>query len=213
MILNNHSKLKGMHAFLGASTPAWLNYNDEIFTQRYYAQYAITIGTTIHELAEDCIKSKMYIHKHDGHLIEHALYSAGVPKDAYDTGELLANLLPFINDAIGFRMEPEVILYYSDNCFGTSDALIFDEKAKYIKIHDLKTGQTPAKMEQLMIYCALLCLEYHLRPQEYDIELRIYQSGNIIFYKPEFLEVEKIMDLIIFRDQCINKIKERNGML
>ena len=48
-----------------------------------------------------------------------------------------------INDAIGFRMEPEVVLKYSLNCFGTADAICFRNKT--LRIHDLKTGESPAK--------------------------------------------------------------------
>ena len=31
---------------------------------------------------------------------------------------------------------------------------------KILRIHDYKSGITPAKMDQLMIYAALFCLEY-----------------------------------------------------
>lgn len=59
----------------------------------------------------------------------------------------------YVNDAIGFKMTPEQPLFYSENCFGTADAISY--RNKLLRIHDLKTGLIPAHMEQLMIYAAL----------------------------------------------------------
>ena len=50
-------------------------------------------------------------------------------------------------------MIPEQVLYYSDNCFGTTDTISF--KAKLLRIHDLKNGDTPANMKQLKVYTSL----------------------------------------------------------
>ena len=75
---------------------------------------------------------------------------------SYDSEEILETLLPFVNDAIGFRMYPEIILYYSINCFGTTDAIIFDEFNKILRIHDFKSGITPAKMDQLFNICSII---------------------------------------------------------
>ena len=80
----------------------------------------------------------------------------------------------YVNDAIGFKMTPEQILYYSDNCFGTADAILF--RNNFLRIHDLKTGKIPAHMEQLEIYAALFCLEYKVKPADIEMELRIYQG-------------------------------------
>ena len=55
---NDHSKLEGLHAFLGASQWHWINWNDEIFEKRFASQYSTTLGTAIHELASQCIKSR-----------------------------------------------------------------------------------------------------------------------------------------------------------
>lgn len=63
----------------------------------------------------------------------------------------------YVNDAIGYKMIPEQILFYSDNCFGTADAIVF--RNGLLRIHDLKTGVIPAHMEQLEVYAALFCLE------------------------------------------------------
>ena len=109
------------------------------------------------------------------------------------------------NDAIGFRLTPEQILYYSENCFGTADAIGF--RNGLLRIHDLKTGVIPAHMEQLEIYAALFCLEYKIKPAEIEMELRIYQSDEILYHKPTVEDILPIMDRIITSDKIISKIK------
>ena len=111
----------------------------------------------------------------------------------------------YVNDAIGFRMIPEQILFYSDNCFGTADAISFRNNS--LRIHDLKTGATPAKMEQLMIYTALFCLEYKYKPSEIDIELRIYQNDDFTYFNPTPEHIVPIMDKIVTFDKIIDRIK------
>lgn len=205
MIFNDHSKLKGQHAFLGASAFRWINWNDETFEKRYYGQYAQVKGTAIHELADHLIKSKIKLTENDRKLVELELYRAGIPKNAFDAQYILMGLIPFVNDAIGFRMRSEVILYYSINCFGTADAISFNEKKKELRIHDLKTGLTPTHMEQLIIYAALFCLEYRKKPVDLKVELRIYQNEVIMTHNPTPEEIEKIMHLIIHRNKTIIK--------
>lgn len=207
---NDHNKLKGCHAFLGASNHSWINWNDETMMQRYCSQFATTIGTGIHELAETCIKNRNKLGKYDKNLIHYAMIKNGVPKNAYDAETILENLVPYVNDAIGFHMDAEVILYFSKNCFGTTDAISFNEKERMLRIHDLKTGISPVKIEQLIIYAALFCLEYHKKPSEIKIELRIYQNGEVLYHIPEPEEVEKFMDLITTRDGFITEYIERN---
>ena len=179
---NDHKQLEGKHAFLGASNFHWINWNDQIFENRYYSQFATTIGTAIHALAHDCILNRTKLNKHDRHLIEMTLYHVFIPKDAYDPDDILMNLIPFVNDAIGYHMSSEILLYYNNYCFGTCDAISFNEKEKLLRIHDLKTGSTPAHMEQLLIYAALFCLEYHKNPHQFRTELRIYQNFNIFYF-------------------------------
>jgi hypothetical protein len=112
----------------------------------------------------------------------------------------------YINDAIGFRMTPEQILYYSDNCFGTADAISF--KNQTLRIHDLKTGITPTSVHQLEIYAALFCLEYRFKPFEIEMEFRIYQSDEVQIYEGDPNEITHIMDKIVTFDARINKLKE-----
>lgn len=208
---NDHKQLEGKHAFLGASNFHWVNWNDQIFENRYYSQFSTTIGTAIHALAHDCILNRTKLNKHDRHLIEITLYHAYIPKDAYDPDDILMNLIPFVNDAIGYHMSSEILLYYNNYCFGTCDAISFSEKERILRIHDLKTGTTPAHMEQLLIYAALFCLEYHKNPHKFKTELRIYQNFNIIVEEPDANDIETFMNLIQERSQTIMSYLEREG--
>jgi hypothetical protein len=115
----------------------------------------------------------------------------------------------YVNDAIGYQMIPEQPLFFSENCFGTADAISF--KNGLLRIHDLKTGVTPAHMEQLKIYAALFCLEYNVKPGEIDTELRIYQFDDVDICEPAVDEILPIMDKIITFDKLINKIKTEEG--
>jgi hypothetical protein len=112
----------------------------------------------------------------------------------------------YVNDAIGFMMQPEVVLYYSDNCFGTADAISF--RRNFLRIHDLKTGVTKVHMEQLEIYAALFCLEYKKKPKDIKMELRIYQNNEILVHNPTVEDIAPIMDKIITADRIIQSIKE-----
>lgn len=112
----------------------------------------------------------------------------------------------YINDAIGFRMTPEQPLYYSENCFGTADAISFRDN--FLRIHDYKSGETPVSMDQLKIYSALFCLEYRIDPHKLSgIELRIYQSNERIVCVPEPDEISDIMEKIVIFDKELQKIK------
>ena len=62
-------------------------------------------------------------------------------------------------------------------------------------------------MEQLEIYAALFCLEYKIKPADIDIELRIYQSDDIMIFNPTVEDIVPIMDKIITSDKIISKIK------
>lgn len=223
MIWNDHKKLEGLHAFLGASQFHWINWNDETFVKRFISQYSTDIGTIIHELASNCIKNKIKIDENDKHLIEYTLSIHNIPKSVYDSETILYNLIPFVNDSIGFHMSSEIILYYSKYCFGTADAIGYDEKEHVLRIHDFKSGVMPAHMEQLMIYAALFCLEYHKDPHKIKrIELRIYQNqkqddGSMMpsviehILTPETQEIDKLMSLIKVRSDMAQTLFERNA--
>jgi hypothetical protein len=121
-------------------------------------------------------------------------------------------LYAYVNDAIGFKMDTEVVLYYSDRFFGTADAICFrevkdkDGNRKYIlRIHDLKTGKEPAHIEQLYVYAALFCLEYKVKPGDIDIELRLYQNDEVLYDNPTAEDIIPIMDKIIHLDKLLYK--------
>lgn len=181
MNFNKHSNLEGQHAFLGASKYHWINYSDEKVAEAYSKFLATQKGTVLHEFAAKCIQ-----------------LGQKLPKSH-------KTLNMYVNDAIGFRLTPEQILYYSENCFGTADAIGF--RNGLLRIHDLKTGVIPAHMEQLEIYAALFCLEYKIKPAEIEMELRIYQSDEILYHKPTVEDILLIMDRIITSDKIISKIK------
>ena len=182
MNFHNHSNLEGQHAFLGASKYHWINYDADKLIASYKKHQAVIQGTLYHDLA-------------------YRLITMGVrlPKSK-------KTLNMYVNDAIGYKMTPEQVLYYSDNCFGTADAISF--KDGLLRIHDLKTGEIPAHMEQLEVYASIFCLEYNYKPSDINIELRIYQNDQIVYMQPEVDDILPIMDKIITFDKYIDKLKE-----
>jgi hypothetical protein len=181
MNFNKHLTLEGQHAFLGASKYHWVNYDEAKVIEAYSKFMAAQKGTELHEFAAQCIR-----------------LGQKLPKSK-------KTLNMYVNDAIGFKMTPEQPLFYSENCFGTADAISF--RNKMLRIHDFKSGVIPARMEQLEIYAALFCLEYKVNPADIDIELRIYQSDQILYHNPIAEDIATIMDKIITFDKLINKIK------
>jgi hypothetical protein len=178
---NDHSRISGLHAFLGASKYHWINYNEEKIKAAYESFQAVALGTRYHELAAEMIRLKVK------------------PEKRKKTFNL------YVNDAIGFDMSPEVVLMYSENCFGTTDAICFRDGM--LRIHDLKTGITPAHIEQLYIYEALFCLEYDVRPQDIESELRLYQFNEIKSEGPDPKDIQGIMDKIKLFDKIITEMK------
>ena len=177
MVFNRHENLEGLHAPFGASKSSWLRYDDEKAVEVYKNLKAAEIGTTLHEWAKTTINL--------------GIKQPRSKKTIYN----------YVNDAIGFRMQPEVVLYYSDYFFGTADAICF--RNNFLRIHDLKTGVTPAHMEQLEIYAALFCLEYKIKPGDIDIELRLYQNDEVLVANPQADDILPIMDKIIHLNKII----------
>ena len=167
MNFNKHSNLQGQHAFLGASKYNWLNYDDDRLRVAWNNAMAAKRGTELHDLAARCIRLNQRLPRTD------------------------KTLNMYVNDAIGYKMTPEQPLYYSENCFGTCDAISF--RKNQLRIHDYKSGVTPAHMEQLLIYI--------------NTELRIYQSDEIIGYIPDSDEIVHTMDKIIYFDKIIKEFK------
>lgn len=180
-----HYDLAGQHAFLGASKYHWINYDEDKLRATFSNHLATLRGTELHDFAAHCIRLRQKLPRSN------------------------KTLNMYVNDAIGFQMTPEQPLFFSENCFGTADAISF--KNGLLRIHDLKTGVTPAHMEQLKIYTALFCLEYNVKPGEIDTELRIYQCDDVDICEPTVDEILPIMDKIITFDKLINKIKTEEG--
>ena len=180
---NEHSNLKNTHAVMSASQPFWLNDDDEKFIERFNNYEAALRGTKLHEAAaKDILLGEEY----------------GILRPAngrtYET---------YVNDAIKYRMRPEQVLFYSQWAYGTADAISY--RRNLLRIHDLKTGKTPAKIEQLYIYAALFCLEYNYKPGKVKMELRIYQNDQVGVWNPTAEDILPIMDLIVRRTELIQR--------
>ena len=134
-------------------------------------------------------------------------------KDTIDLGikqpRSKKTIYAYVNDAIGFKMETEVVLFYSERFFGTADAISF--RNGVLRIHDLKTGKRPVHMEQLEIYAALFCLEYRIKPSDIEMELRIYQSDEVLYHNPTAEDILQIMDKIVYLDKLLQKLESEEG--
>ena len=183
MIFNRHNNLQGLHAPFSASKSSWLRYDDEKAIDFYQNLKAKEMGTRLHEWAAETIK-------------------LGIKQPRSNK-----TLYAYVNDAIGFRMDTEVVLFYSERFFGTADAICF--RNNFLRIHDLKTGTTPVKIEQLMVYAALFCLEYKVKPSDIKIELRIYQNDEILVHTPTPEEVVEIIDTIVHLDKLLQNTEGR----
>lgn len=179
MLFNQHKHLAGLHAPFSASKSHWLRYDDEKTIDIYRNKKAAQIGTELHEWAKKTI-------------------DLGIKQPRSNK-----TLYAYVNDAIGFNMKTEVVLYFSDYFFGTADAICFRKNT--LRIHDLKTGKEPASMEQLYVYAAYFCLEYKIKPSDIQIELRIYQNDQVVFDRPTAEDIVPVMDKIVH----LNKVLER----
>lgn len=208
MSFNVHSELNGKHAILSPSKVSWLNYTEEDLLRIYASSWAPAIGTALHDFARERIQWRLKLNKSEKNDVLQHLFRAGIPANVIDIDRHYPNLVNYVNDAIGYCLEPEVILAYSMNCFGTADAISKRESIltdKVLRIHDLKTGVSPAHMEQLMIYAALYCLEYKAKPTEMSIELRIYQSEEVSVMTPDPEDIWGIMKDIIAKNKTLEK--------
>lgn len=177
---NNHFELIGKHATLSPSRVSWQNYDEEGLIEFFNAMMAKDRGTRLHAWAAEAIElERKQIRNKD-------------------------TINMYINDAIGYKMETEKPLYYSKRIFGTADAISF--RNNELRIHDLKTGVTPAHMEQLYAYVALFCLEYRFKPSTLKIETRLYQNGEVIVANPDELIIAPLMEKIIAFDKLLERI-------
>ncbi len=203
---NQHRNLEGSHAFLSASKYSWLSKSNEEIVQSYTNSFAQAIGTMTHAFAADYIRFREKLRKSDSRALKIDLMRRGIPEYAIDIRGFFPTVMSYVNDSIDYMMDPEVLLYYSDLCFGTADAIQVSDKV--LRIHDLKTGTTVAKIEQLKIYAALFYLEYDVKPERLRTELRIYQSDDILVHEPEVDEIREVMNAIVEKDRVLQKLKE-----
>ena len=184
-----HYNLEGLHAPFAASQSAWIRYDDEKAREVYERKKSAELGTRLHAWAKDTI-------------------DLGIKQPKSNK-----TLYAYVNDAIGFKMTTEVVLFYSDRFFGTADAISFRKNPKtgrsILRIHDLKTGvvgEAEKHFEQLKVYAALFCLEYKIKPAEIDISLGVYKKDEVAFCEPDPEEIIFIMNRIIHLDKLLVKI-------
>lgn len=180
MKFDRHYNLEGLHAPFSASQSSWLRYDDEKALEVYANKKAAEIGTKLHHWAKETI-------------------DLGIKQPRSKK-----TIYAYVNDAIGFKMDTEVVLFYSENFFGTADAISF--RNGVLRIHDLKTGKSGKienHMEQLEIYAALFCLEYKYKPGEIEMELRVYKNDEILVHNPTAEDIAPIMDKIVHLDKLV----------
>ena len=184
---NNHYNLTGKHAILSPSGYSWLNYDPDKMRSVFLNKLKVEQGTYLHDLASRLINNRFKL--------------LDLPQ-AFNM---------FVNDAIAARMDSEVLLYYSDNCFGTADAIKFDEDNNALYIYDLKTGDSKPSFKQLYIYCALFCLEYGYTTKRainrMHFVCRLYQGDG---YEEEIVEPAVVfgcIQQIINMDKVISDLK------
>lgn len=181
MRFREHSSLSGSHALLSPSSYHWVNYDEEKLDFKITTAFAAKRGSDLHDLAQRMITLGVKLPENN------------------------ITLNQYVNDAIGYRMKPEQTLYYSTNCYGTTDAISF--RRNFLRIHDLKTGVTPTKITQLEVYAALFCLEYGFKPIEIEMEFRIYQNDEVQIFEGDPLMVTNIMDKIVVFDRRIDELR------
>lgn len=173
--------MSGKHAFLSPSQSHWVNYDPDKLRLSWMNSQKAMEGTALHAFASMSINFKIKLANH---------------KKAINQ---------FVNDAIGFDMQSEQVLYYSDNCFGTADAILFEDGI--LRVHDLKTGVHPAMMRQLFVYCAIFCLEYDMDPSKITMICRIYQGSGYIEEEADPVLIQEYMNTIITQDAIIDNLK------
>lgn len=185
---NKHPKLEGTHAILSPSNYHWLNDDEEKLRNRLKNAKAAARGDSLHALAAHAISEGVML---------------------YPNGSTLSL---YVNDAIEFGMQAERTLFFSLDAFGHADAIGFESYAVpdgnvlgFLRIHDLKTGVTPASMKQLYVYCAYFCLEYGFKPYEIEGELRLYQNDTIECTPIDRVILTQVISTILAHQRVIDE--------
>lgn len=181
MNFNSHSALKDKHSFLSPSGYHWINYDLQKLEARYHSARSAALGTSLHNYAQSAINL--------------GIRQSEEPKTI--------NL--YINDCLDYGMHPEQTLFYSYNCFGTADAIVFNDGI--LRVFDLKTGVSPTSVHQLEVYAAIFCLEYSVDPFAIEYDLRIYQSNEVQCYIGDPEIINAIMDKIVEFDLYLENLK------
>lgn len=229
-IFNEHNELRGQHALFSPSQVSWIRYDEEKIVDRIVNQFRAPLGTEMHEYAAQQIilgqkgkitkKTKVRNIKYDLVNYIYTKYTKANTEPLSSYGEALIDQLDYIpnevfeaimhyvNDGISYKMKVEWPVKFSNRVFGHADTIIFSNKNKLLRIHDLKTGSHEANIEQLEIYAALFCLEYAIRPSEIEVELRLYQWDGIVVHHPTVEDLLPIMDQITGIEKIANNLKE-----
>ena len=186
MRFNRHSEIEGRHAFLSPSTYHWVNYDDQKLEARFASYSAAARGSALHQLAHDAIKLRVKLSRQN------------------------PTLSMYVNDAIGYNMHVEQPLYYSENCFGTADAISF--RRNTLSIHYLKTGLGKTSFKQLEVYAAIFCLEYSIDPYSIKMEFRIYQNHEVAVMEGDPEAITFIMHKIVDSDQKLEALKSEGDL-
>lgn len=186
MRFNKHFDLEGRHARLAPSSPAWMGYDDDKFDRVFVSDEAARKGNRLHALAALLIAERVKLE---------------------DTNQTL-NM--YVNESIGYRLKPEQKLFYSDDAFGTADAIDLSND-NILRVSDLKTGTHMSSFEQLLGYAALFCLEYRYKPFEIQTELRIYQNDEVRFMQADPVSIDLIMNRFVYLTKRIEYLKEGLG--
>lgn len=211
---NKHQDLRGKHALFSPSQSSWLRYDEDKIVNRVASQYRAPLGTEIHEYAaiQIMLGHKIRSTKNLVNEIENNIYQKYIKNDdSLETStygmtlinnvrflppEIFETVKAYVNDGIGYKMNVEQPLQYSEYIFGTADTISFRDN--FLRIHDLKTGDHEADIEQLITYAALFCLEYKCKPSDIDMELRIYQAGECAVMTPQLDDIVPVMDRIVY---------------
>lgn len=192
MSFKRNTNIIGRHALLSPSNYHWLEYDADKLRRWYFQKQQAARGDKLHAYAQQAIE---------------------LAQKQPDNGTTVAM---YINDAIGFRMSPEVPLMYSEDCFGTADALGFREERwqnvliNTLRVSDLKTGITAADMKQLKIYAGLFCFEYSMSPLEIRIILRIYQNDAIEELIADEADILMVMERIKTQAEIVAYLREED---
>lgn len=188
MNFNEHFRISGRHAFLSPSQYHWVNYDTDRLRTRFRTSQASIEGSELHAYAAEAIELREW---------------------QVDDESTLGM---YINTCIREQMKPEVVLYWSDNCFGTADAI--DLKGNLLQVFDLKTGVSRTSERQLEVYCAIACMEYGWDPFTLEYDLRIFQHNEVRHYSADPDFISYIIEKILAFDPILNQLREEEeGLL